>query len=175
MRPFSARWQGRLIAPISGSLRLFAQTWGTLRLDIDGSSAIEVLSEGTSPTTSSRLFRVAKGQELLLDARYSDQLGNAGLILSWEGTGLVRQTIQMSDTRLPSASGTLRERADDLPSGSALLKAYPNPFQQALTVRASCNAGLNRGKLCRRRARKASAPRKDTLLASRSHRAGCEC
>lgn len=47
----------------------------------------------------------------------------------------------MSDTRLPSASGTLRERADDLPSGSALLKAYPNPFQQALTVRASCNAG----------------------------------
>lgn len=141
VRPFSARWQGRLIAPISGSLRLFAQTWGTLRLDIDGSSAIEVLSEGTSPTTSSRLFRVAKGQELLLDARYSDQLGNAGLILSWEGTGLVRQTIQMSDTRLPSASGTLRERADDLPSGSALLKAYPNPFQQALTVRASCNAG----------------------------------
>lgn len=139
-RPFSARWQGRLIAPNSGSLRLYAQTWGTLTLALDGSTAIEVLSEGSSPAEASRLLRVTEGQVLDLDVAYSDAVGDAGLILSWEGTNLVRQTIQMSDTRLPVVSGTLTEE-DGLPSENGLVAAFPNPFQHSLNVRVACEAG----------------------------------
>ena len=141
-RPFSARWQGRLIAPSSGSLRLFAQSWGTARIVIDGNEVISIGSEGSSPVEDSHLFRVLEGQEMELTVEYADLAGSAGLILSWEGSRLPRRTIQMSDTRLPSSTGTYSTPLDLAPPTElAILDAYPNPFNESLTTRIQCIPG----------------------------------
>jgi len=141
-RPFSARWEGRLISPATGSLRLYAQSWGTLRLSVDGNEVITIGSEGSTPVEASRLFRVSEGQELELLALYADESGDAGLILSWEGTRTTRRTIQMSDTRLPSAAGTgIDSDVDTVPGELALLEAFPNPFDNTLRMRVQCTAG----------------------------------
>ena len=141
-RPFSTRWQGRLIVPTTGSLRLFAQSWGTARVVIDGDEAISIDSESSAPVEESRLFRVHEGDEMNVLVEYSDVSGNAGLILSWEGSQMARRTIVMSDPRLPASSGTNASEAHEaLPTDLALLYGYPNPFRESVSARVQCEPG----------------------------------
>lgn len=141
-RPFSARWQGRLIVPTTGSLRIYAQSWGTARVVIDGDEVISIDSESATPIEDSRLFRVRAGDEMDLLVEYADASGTAGLILSWEGSQLTRRTIEMSDTRLPASSGTNRSVPfDALPSDLTLQEVYPNPFLESISARIQCEPG----------------------------------
>lgn len=85
---YAVRWQGELIAPVSGEVQLGVQGNDGYRLWLDGALLID-RSARASHGTETRAIRLTKGKRYALRLEYAESRGNGRIRLLWDH-GIVR-------------------------------------------------------------------------------------
>ena len=97
---FSARWEGRLQAPTTGTYTIYTRTDDGVRLWVDDQLLVDVW-EPQSPTEWSNTISLVAGTKVPIVMEYYEQGGGATAELRWEGPGISKSIIATQYLFLP--------------------------------------------------------------------------
>ncbi|HPU97650.1 MAG TPA: PA14 domain-containing protein, partial [Candidatus Hydrogenedentes bacterium] len=90
---FSARWLGKVEAPLSGDYTFYVTSDDGVDLRVNGQLLINLLSQAQSPTEYSGTVSLTAGRKYFIDLQYNEFTGGAVCQLSWSGPGISKQII----------------------------------------------------------------------------------
>ncbi len=93
---FSARWLGKVEAPLSGDYTFYVTSDDGVDLRVNGQLLINLLSQAQSPTEYSGTVSLTAGRKYFIDLQYNEFTGGAVCQLSWSGPGISKQIIPMN-------------------------------------------------------------------------------
>jgi hypothetical protein len=119
---FSARWEGLLAAPATGSYKFSVATTEGVRLWVNGKKVIDTWNGKGTVRLDGNTVSLAAGEKTTIKLEYFDEDGDAGLALQWVAPGQAPQTIPMGNL-YPLGSPTTPDPAEAVQAALAAAKA----------------------------------------------------